>query len=88
MLESGVIVEAEVERVVELASGFMEVAAIETADSWDVDSIEGVPEDTRDIETIVVEAAPVAELGIDVTWTGVAAIGDRISGVLVAASDP
>lgn len=88
VLKSGVIVKAEVERVVGLASGFMEAAAIETADSWDVDSTEGIPEATRDVGAIVVKAAPMAELGIDVTWTVVAAIGDGVSGVLVAASDP
>lgn len=67
VLKSGVIVEAEVEGVVELASGFTEVAAIETADSWVVGSTEGVPEATRDVGAIVVEAAPTAELVIEVT---------------------
>ena len=37
---------------------------------------------------VVVEAASIAELVVDVTWTVVAAIGNRVSGVLVVASDP
>lgn len=59
--KSDVMVEAEVKRVVEPASGFMEVAAVEAADSWNVDSTEGVTEATRDVGAVVVEAAPIAE---------------------------
>lgn len=51
--------------VVEVAPAFMEVAALETVDSWDVDSTEV----TTDAGAIVVEATSVAELVDDVTWT-------------------
>lgn len=53
-----------------------------------MDSTEGATEVTPDAGAVVVEAASVAELVVDITWTVVAAIGDRVSGVLVVASDP
>lgn len=58
------------------------------ADSWDVASTEGVIEATTDAGPVVVEAAPTADLVVDVTWAVVTAVEDRVSGVLVAASDP
>lgn len=70
--------------VVEVAPAFMEVAALETVDSWDVDSTEV----TTDAGAIVVEATSVAELVDDVTWTMVGAVGDRVAGALVLAFDP
>lgn len=87
VVKSGAVVEAEVKRAVESAPGFMEVAALEAADSWDVDSTEGVLEVTTDAGAVVVEAAPVAEFMVGVTWTVVAAPGGRVSGALVVAFD-
>lgn len=84
VIKSDVMVETGVKRVVELAPGFMEVTTLEAADSWDVDSTEGVTETTIDAGVAVVEAAPISELVVGVTWTVVGAIGDRVLGVLVA----
>ena len=88
VVTSGVMVGAEIKRVVEPAPGFMKVAALEAADSCSVDSTEGVTEAPRDVGTVVVEGAPIAELVVDVTWTVLAAPEDRVSGVLVATLDP
>lgn len=63
----------------------MEVVELEAVDSCDVDSTEGATDVT---DAVVVETAPIAELMVDVTRTVVAAIEDRVSGVLVTASDP
>lgn len=95
MVKSGVmVVEAEVKRVVELAPEFMEIVELEAVDSCHVDATAGASDVVTDADAVVVETAPapapltVAELVVDATRAVVAAIEDRVSGILVVASDP
>ncbi|KAG5207709.1 hypothetical protein JEQ12_017473 [Ovis aries] len=84
----GAAVVAVVRNIVEPAPGLMEVVELEAVDSCDVDFTEGATDTVPGADAAVVEAASIAELAVDVIWLVVAATEDRVSDVLVVASDP
>lgn len=84
----GAAVVAVVRNIVEPAPGLMEVVELEAVDSCDVDFTEGATDTVPGADAAVVEAASIAELVVDVIWLVFAATEDRVSDVLVVASDP